>query len=87
MVSKKVIVVNKQGIHARPAGELAKICKNCKSETVLLVGERVINPKSVLNIMAAAMRCGTEITVQCDGENEKEELEMLVKAIESGLGE
>lgn len=87
MVNQKVIIKNKSGVHARPAGELAKVAKNCESEVMIFYGERVINPKSVLNLMAAAMKQGTEVTVQCDGPTEQEDLKRIVDAIETGLGE
>ena len=47
MVAEKVTVVNKSGIHARPAGELAKLAMKCKSEVFIRVGEKKVNPKSV----------------------------------------
>lgn len=87
MVSKNVTVVNKSGIHARPASELAKVAMKCKSEVAIVAGDKRVNPKSVLNLMAAMIRCGTEITVECNGETEQEDLDTLVALIESGLGE
>ena len=49
--------------------------------------EKRLQAKSVLNLMSAAIKCGTEITVECDGEDEAEALKTVVEAIESGLGE
>lgn len=87
MVSQNITVINKSGIHARPASELAKLASKCNSDVAIKVGERKINPKSILNLMAAAIRCGTEIEVECNGETEKEDLKILIDAIASGLGE
>ncbi len=87
MVSQKVTVINPSGLHARPAGELVKICSKCNSDIMIRVGERVINPKSILVLMSAAIRCGTEIEVECSGETEKEDMELIINAIASGLGE
>ncbi|MDF2514329.1 MAG: HPr family phosphocarrier protein [Herbinix sp.] len=87
MVSQKVTVINPSGLHARPAGELVKVCTKCNSEVAIKVGERVINPKSILVLMSAAIRCGTEIEVECTGETEKEDMELIINAIASGLGE
>ncbi len=52
-----------------------------------MVGDKKIVAKSILNVMAAAIKCGTEIEVQCDGETEVEDLAAVVALIESGLGE
>lgn len=87
MVSKNITLTNKSGLHARPASELAKIASKCKSDIRIKTGEKNINPKSVLNLMAAAIRCGSEITVECNGETEEEDLKVILESIESGLGE
>jgi len=49
-------------------------------------GKRII-AKSVLNVMAAGIKSGSEVTLICDGEDEAEAMETISKAIESGLGE
>jgi len=87
MVSQKLVIKNKSGLHARPAGVLAQAAMKCSSDVLILVGEKKVQVKSILNLMAAAIKCGTEIELQCDGENEEEDLKTLVEVIESGLGE
>ncbi len=87
MIKQKVVIQNKSGMHARPAGELAKVAKSCDSEVLIFYGEKVINAKSVLNLMAAAIKQKSEVIVQCDGKTEEADLKMIVDAIESGLGE
>lgn len=46
-----------------------------------------MNPKSVLVLMAAGIKCGDEITVECAGESEADDLKTIIDAIASGLGE
>ena len=58
-----------------------------KSDVIIECGEKRIVAKSVLNVMAAGIKCGTEINLICDGEDEAEAMDTLTKAIESGLGE
>lgn len=87
MVSQKIVIKNASGIHARPAGILAQAAMKCKSNVLILVGDKKVQVKSILNLMAAAIKCGTEIELQCDGENEEEDLKTLAALIESGLGE
>ena len=45
------------------------------------------NAKSVLSVLGACVKCGDEIELTCEGEDEEEALKALVNAIESGLGE
>lgn len=49
--------------------------------------ENTANAKSVLSVLGACVKCGDEITINCEGEDEAEALKTLVEAIESGLGE
>ncbi len=62
-------------------------CLKCASDVTLVKGEKRVNPKSVLILMAAGIKCGDEITVECSGETEGQDLRTVVDAIESGLGE
>ena len=87
MVSKAVTVVNPSGLHLRPVGVLSQTAMKFKSDITIECGEKKIVAKSVLNVMAAGIKSGTEITLVCSGEDENEALDTLVKAIEGGLGE
>lgn len=87
MVSQKLTIKNESGLHARPAGILAQAAMKCDSEVWILLGEKKVQIKSILNLMAAGIKCGTEIELQCEGESEQEDLKTLVDLIESGLGE
>ena len=87
MVSKALKVVNPSGLHLRPAGVLSQTSMKFKSDIIIEAGEKRIVAKSVLNVMAAGIKSGTEITLICDGPDEKEALETVARAIEDGLGE
>ena len=87
MVERKVTVVNPTGLHHRPAGLLCQTSMKFDSKVMIFYKEKEINAKSVLNVMAAGIKSGTEITLICDGEDEAAAMETVSKAIESGLGE
>ena len=87
MISKNLTVVNPSGLHLRPAGVLSQTAMKFKSDITIISGEKKIVAKSVLNVMAAGIKSGTEITLICDGEDEAAAMETVSKAIESGLGE
>lgn len=87
MVSEKVTVTNKTGLHARPASELMNAASKCKSDVIIRYKEKDINPKSIIMLLAATIGCGSEIEVICDGDTEIEDLETILTAIKSGLGE
>ena len=87
MVSRKVQVVNPSGLHLRPAGLLCQTSMKFESKVNILYKDQQINAKSVLNVMASGIRCGTEVEVCCDGKNEEEALEAVCTLIETGLKE
>lgn len=87
MVSQKVVIKNPTGLHLRPAGILCKEAMQFKSLITFTFRENTANAKSVLSVLGACVKCGDEIEFVCDGEDEKEALEALVSAVESGLGE
>ena len=87
MLSKTLTVVNPSGLHLRPAGVLSQTAMKFKCDVIIECSEKKIVAKSVLNVMAAAIKCGTEITLICDGQDEPEAMKTLTEAIESGLGE
>lgn len=87
MVSQKVTLVNAQGFHMRPASVFAtNMAKYPCSITIKYNGSNY-NAKSLLNIIAACIKCGSEIEIVCDGPDEEKALAEAVQMIESGLGE
>lgn len=83
MLSKKFTIISAEGLHLRTAGVLAgEMCKyDCDVE--ILYNGNIINAKSLLNIMAACIKCGDEIDFQCSGIDEKEALERAEELIQS----
>lgn len=40
-----------------------------------------------MNLIGACIKCGTEMEIKCDGDNEKEALNTLIDFVESSMGE
>lgn len=87
MVSKMTKIVNPMGMHMRPAGMFAQEMMKFNSEVMLVCKDKEINAKSIMNLMAACMKCGTELEVRCTGADEQAALDKAIELIESGLGE
>ena len=87
MVSEKVIIKNPTGLHLRPAGVLCNEAMQFKSLITFNFRGGAANAKSVLSVLGACIKSGTEIELVCEGEDEELALKTLVDAIESGLGE
>jgi len=87
MVSKKVTLINSQGFHMRPASVFATAMGKYACNVTINFNGNNHNAKSLLNIIAACIKCGSEIELICDGPDENAALAEGVQMIESGLGE
>ena len=87
MVSQKITIKNPTGLHLRPAGILCKEAMQYKSLITFKFRDNTANAKSVLSVLGACVKCGDEIELFCEGEDEDAALEALIGAIDSGLGE
>ncbi|MBO5246685.1 MAG: HPr family phosphocarrier protein [Eubacterium sp.] len=87
MVSKKVTVKNPTGLHLRPAGILCNEAVKYKSKVYFKYGDNEANAKSVLSVLGACIKSGTELEFVCEGIDEEAALAGVIHAVESGLGE
>lgn len=87
MISQKVVIKNPTGLHLRPAGNLCKEAMKFKSLITFSFKDNTANAKSVLSVLGACVKCGDEIDLMCEGEDEEQALKTLVELVESGLGE
>lgn len=87
MVSKTFTIKNKMGFHMRPANVFVTEMTKFASDVEIEMDGKKINGKSIMNIMAACIKCGSEITVECSGADEAEALAEAAQLIESGFGE
>ncbi|MEG1939947.1 MAG: HPr family phosphocarrier protein [Eubacterium sp.] len=87
MVSKEVSILNATGLHARPASMFVQTAGKYKAKIEVIKGNARLNAKSIMGIMSGGITQGTLITIEADGEDEKEALNALVTLIENKFGE
>ena len=87
MVSKKATIINEQGFHMRAAGDFVNEMAKFTSNITISSAHKTANGKSIMTLMAAGFKCGTEVEIKCEGEDEEVQLEKAYEMIESGLGE
>jgi phosphocarrier protein len=84
MKSFSYVIKDEIGIHARPAGELAKCAKTFPgAEIVLKANGKEAKATKLMAIMGMGVKCGQEVVVEVSGENEDavaEALEAFFKA-------
>ncbi len=80
-------IVNKLGLHARPAALLVTAASRFQSEVYFTKDGLRINGKSIMGVMMLAAEIGTDLLVEVTGPDEDQALEAILKVIESGFGE
>ena len=74
------------GIHARPAGLLAKKAKSYTDTAVTITANgKTVNLGQLMKLMALGVKQGTEVTITCDGANEEEAATGLLAFLEENL--
>ena len=74
------------GIHARPAGLLAKKAKSYADTAVTITAnDKTVNLGQLMKLMALGVKQGTEVTITCDGANEEEAATGLLAFLEENL--
>ena len=81
MVSQKMIITNPVGLHLRPAGVFANEMMKYECDVRIIYKDSTVNAKSLLSIMAACIKCGAEIVVECEGVDEREALKKAEELI------
>ena len=87
MVSAKVTVINPQGMHMRPAQVFVAEMAKYNSDVIIVFGGKTVNAKSIMHLMAACIKQGSELEIRCEGEQEAEALKAAVALVEAGLGD
>ncbi|MGN0693208.1 MAG: HPr family phosphocarrier protein [Oscillospiraceae bacterium] len=65
------VISDEVGIHARPAGLLAKKAKEFKSEITLEKGGKSAAASKLMAVMALGVKCGDRVAVTINGEDEE----------------
>jgi phosphocarrier protein HPr len=87
MTERNVTIMNKYGIHARPAAEIVKTAAKFKSEITLIKDDVEVNGKSIMGVMMLAAEQGSTMLVRADGPDEEAAVEALTALIASNFGE
>lgn len=87
MISIRISISNKLGLHARASAKLTKLAGSFPCEIHLSRGTRRVNGKSIMGVMMLAAGLGAEIEVETRGEQEREAMDALTALINDKFGE
>ena len=86
MKEKNVKIVNKLGLHARPASLIVQTAMAFSSNIYIIKDEIKVDAKSIMGILMLAAACGTELVLRTEGLDEEQALEKMVEVFNNGFG-
>ncbi|GAC1686146.1 MAG: HPr family phosphocarrier protein [Gemmatimonadaceae bacterium] len=87
MVERSVTVVNKNGLHARPAAEIVKLAGKYTSDITLARDDLEVNGKSIMGVMMLAAECGSTVVLRATGADASAAVDAIASLVSSKFGE
>jgi len=84
---KEILIKNQLGMHARPAGVIAKIANAAQGEIQLCANADKVDATSIIDILTLGAVKGTKVVIEIDNREDIVILDKLVEFFESGFGE
>ena len=81
----KYVVTDNEGIHARPAGIFVKEAAAFPCKVTIAKGDKEVDAKRIFGVMGLGVKCGEEITIRTDGEQEEEAIAKLSSFLQENL--
>ena len=81
MIQEQIVIINKHGLHARPAAQFVKIAGKFSADIKVVKDGLEVNGKSIMGIMMLAAEPGSEILLMIDGDDEQDALNALKELI------
>jgi phosphocarrier protein HPr len=86
-LEKEIMIVNRLGLHARPAAMFVRIASRYRSEVWVEKEGEQINGKSIMGLMMLAAGQGSKLTIRCEGPDADKVLEELEDLIQKKFNE
>ncbi|HXT49204.1 MAG TPA: HPr family phosphocarrier protein [Gemmatimonadaceae bacterium] len=87
MAERTVTIVNKNGVHARPAAEIVKTAGKFASNVTIVRDDLEVNGKSIMGVMMLAAECGSEIILRATGPDAEAAIDALAQLVATKFGE
>jgi len=87
VVERTAPIVNRLGLHARPAAEFVKIANRFAAQIVVRKDDLEVNGKSIMGMMMLAAECGSALVIRADGDDAEQAVAALLALVAAGFGE
>lgn len=82
-IEKKIVVKNRQGLHARPAALFVQIANKFDSRITVKNSQNAVNGKSIMGILMLGAEKDSEITIEIEGHDAELAMSELEKIVTS----
>ena len=86
-LQKELTIVNRLGLHARPAAMFVRIASRHRAEIWVSKEGEEVNGKSIMGLMMLAAGQGSKLRIRCDGPDADKAMEELEELIKAGFNE
>src|SRR5881628_3603912 len=86
-IEKEIPIVNRLGLHARPAAMFVRIASRYRSEIWVAKEGEEVNGKSIMGLMMLAAGQGSKLRIRCEGPDAAKAMEELEALIKAGFNE
>lgn len=87
MIERRVKIINKAGLHTRPAATIVKMAAKYKCDFFIDRDGMEINGKSIIGVMTLAAEVGSELVLRFDGVDQEQAAEEIISYFERGFDE
>jgi phosphocarrier protein HPr len=87
MMERTVEIVNRNGLHARPAAEIVKLSSRFQAEITIVRDELEVNGKSIMGVMMLAAEYGSNIVVRATGPDAEQAVNAIADLVAAKFGE
>ncbi len=86
-IEKEITIINRLGLHARPAAMFVRIASRFRSEVWVAKEGEQINGKSIMGLMMLAAGQGSKLIIKCEGPDADKVMEELEELIQQKFNE
>ena len=86
-IKKEITIINRLGLHARPAAMFVRIATRYRSEVWVKKEDEEINGKSIMGLMMLAAGQGSKLLIRCEGPDADKVMEELEELIQQKFNE
>ena len=79
MIAQEITIQNPTGLHTRPANDFITLANTFGCTITIRKGDKSANAKSIIKLLRIGISQNDVITLETDGDDEKEAMDALTK--------